>query len=133
MLVYGWLLCRKPLQASTCGTAVYSQPDHVLLDHVIQSFHDTSSAESCFGKCGDNSSCHSVNWYSNTGLCQLNRGTHLSYPEGLVDSTASYMLYSLHPMVACSNQFCSDPDICLMEDDGINYHCRGKPSEWMDG
>ncbi|KAK3712179.1 hypothetical protein QZH41_017353, partial [Actinostola sp. cb2023] len=122
------LLLWQPSNANTCNSMyAFNLPDHVLIDHVIQSFHDTSSAESCFGKCGDNSSCHSVNWYSNTGLCQLNRGTHLSYPEGLVasDSTASYMLYSLHPMVACSNQFCSDPDICLMEDDGINYRCEG--------
>ncbi|KAK3745569.1 hypothetical protein QZH41_005738 [Actinostola sp. cb2023] len=128
----------QPSDANTCNSMYeFNLPYHVLLGHVIQSFHDTSSAESCFGKCGDNSSCHSVNWYSNTGLCQLNRGTHLSYPEGLVasDSTASYMLYSLHPMVACSNQFCSHPDICLMEDDGINYRCEGcsAPLGMQDG
>lgn len=114
--------------ASTCNSA-FSIPGHVLLDHVIQSFTGTSSADSCFDKCEANSSCHSINWYSNTGLCQLNKGTHLSYPEGLVASelSASYKLYSLHPMVTCSNRFCSDADdICLMNNDGINYRCESE-------
>ena len=112
--------------ATSCNSA-FSIPGHVLLDHVIQSFTATSSADSCFHKCAANSSCHSINWYSNTGLCQLNKGTHLSYPEGLVasESSASYKLYSLHPMATCSNRFCSDADdICLMNNDGINYRCE---------
>ena len=113
--------------ANKCDTASYQVPGHVLLHHVIQSFHGTSSAVSCQDKCRDNLSCHSINWYRKTALCQLNSGTHLSYPEGLVPvSTGSYMLYSPHPMVTCSNKFCSHGDICLMGKDGISYRCESK-------
>ena len=112
--------------AAICNSAFI--PGHVLLDHLIQSFTATSSVDSCFDKCAANLSCHSINWYSNTGLCQLNKGTHLSYPEGLVASewSASYKLYSLHPMATCSNRFCSGTDICLMNNDGINYRCESE-------
>jgi len=117
----------KPSYATTCNNEPYQVPGFVLVHHVIQSFQGISCSDSCLDKCSNHSSCHSINWFSNTGLCQINRGTHLSYPEGLVtNSTGKYMLYSGHHMVTCSNKFCSDGETCLMEIDGISYRCASK-------
>jgi len=119
------LLLWKPSQAQSCAAAPYQIPGHVLVDHVIQTFQGTSSPDSCLDKCSDSSKCHSINWYS-TGLCQINSGNHLSYPEGLVpNSTGQYLLYSGNTLRTCNNRLCNSGLFCLMERNGVDYRCHG--------
>ncbi|XP_028517880.1 lactadherin-like [Exaiptasia diaphana] len=100
-------------------------PGQVLLTSVTQSHYGNARMINCIEKCGDISTCHSINWYRDLGLCQLNNDTHLSYPEGVVSSsTGNYMIYGIHPMKTCSNQICEEPRVCLMEEDGLHFKCK---------
>jgi hypothetical protein len=116
----------QPSQANTCDSE-YSQSGHVLLDHVVQSLMVTSS-DDCVHECSTNSTCNSINFYEDKNLCEINNATHLSSPEDLVSANrhAIYMMFSRRPLVVCSNQFCSDPDICFMNSDGSTFRCQSK-------
>ncbi|XP_031570546.1 lactadherin-like [Actinia tenebrosa] len=109
---------------ASCGESEYTQPGHVLINHVIESLMGTSLM-GCMQHCDENVFCSSINIYTDSRLCELNSANHISFPEDLVPVShhASYMIYSLHPAFVCSNHRCPDPDTrCFLY--GTSRHCH---------
>ena len=105
-----------------CGVP-YSQPNFKLQGHVIQK-HSVQTSDQCTEKCALNADCHSINFYSNQGICELNNANHLSNPESLVPSAGGqYMNYLLRAVPRCSNKLCSHPLECKVDEDGQSHKC----------
>ncbi|XP_028512679.1 uncharacterized protein LOC114574395 [Exaiptasia diaphana] len=103
----------------------YVIPGHALVNHVSASFVGVTNYQDCVERCTANSACYSINYY-NTGRCELNNATHLSHPMELLPSFSNvkYTISRARSLITCSNQYCSDKDICIVNSDGSSYQCK---------
>ena len=105
----------------------YSQTNLKLQGHVIKSLISSEIFE-CMNECDLHGKCHSINFYRDKSICELNDANHLSNPESLVYSHGSqYLNYNIRPVSKCSNKLCpgKEPLVCEMLDDGVDFKCRG--------
>ena len=93
------LICWFPSSglASSCKPASSSIRGKVLKNHIIK----TGSAEridGCFKQCMGHSGCHSINFYLEERLCELNDQTHASHPEYMKEEPlGNYMVNDFRP------------------------------------
>jgi hypothetical protein len=118
ILLFPWI----QVLAQTCPSP-YSQRNHKIQGHVIKT-HSTQTSIQCTEKCALHADCHSINYYSNQGICELNNANHLTNPESLVYSAGcQYLNYFLRRPSRCSKKLCSDPLVCVIDKNGQSYKC----------
>ena len=119
MLLFPWI---RVYAADQCRTA-YSQTNLKLQGHMIKSLSRSESSQ-CVDECASHEECHSINFDQDKRICELNDANQLSNPESLVYSHGfRYLNYFKRPVAKCSNKLCSEPLVCKMVDDGLDYNC----------
>ncbi|KAK3754505.1 hypothetical protein QZH41_019346, partial [Actinostola sp. cb2023] len=104
--------------------AAFAQESFVLRNHVIQEI-PSQTKDYCEQKCASHIDCQSINYYPGQHKCELNRASHSSNPVDLsYDVNGVYVENDKRPKNICSDSYCSADQICLIKDDGKNYHCK---------
>jgi len=114
-----------PFAFSTDCPSTYKQNKFVLQNNVVTSSLVRNQNE-CTKKCSSHMGCYSVNYYHQKKMCQLNKATHLSSPVDLVyDVDGTYIRINDRTKDVCSDKYCSDGQICVMNKETQDVFCRG--------
>ena len=104
----------------------YSQKNFILKGHTLESAVGVTSVDSCKEKCRSNSKCHSINFYHEKGICEVNKENHITSPESIVPSSdgGEYVAYEERAPLTCSKKMCSYPHSCIPDkENGGKYTC----------
>lgn len=109
------LICWFPRSglASSCKPAASSIRGKVLRNHIIKP-GSAERVDDCFKQCMGHSGCHSVNFYLEERLCELNDQTHASQREDMREEPlGNYMVNDFRPMTCNKHSDCENDLVCL--------------------